>query len=551
MKNIFTLLIILLSISMFSQDNAWFYLRAKDTLILPEFKSIKNQLIYDGSDNKLKNIFNKYHLFVFKKTFKKASKKNLKKTFFVIADKEELMKDLLENASHLFVFGELINEEDKKIYEPNDYGLTSTIGENIGLQANLDYLDILEVPKAWYYTTGSPDIIIGISDGLVDTTNIDFKDKTKVFRKSSLSKGHGYSIAAIAAAQGDNGYGAPGICYDCGIYATRYGNFNNFDQLLELSNAGAKVISCSWVGIKYYENDQEVIDKMFNNGTLVVGAAGNRGKYNDDKIKAFYPASYNHVISASTVMYKHESVYDNILKNKDGDFYAENIRGYLGRTIGFKDNDTLKSHHIWKSSTTILNEEVDILTPSKDVLLYSKLILEDKIYYDLYQHSSGNPPFVSGTIGLMFSLYPCLPIDEVESIIKMTSTNIDNIKSNKPFEGTYGAGTLNIGRAVEMVYDLYSENETVIIEGQEFSRWDFKLTSLSKELIIQNQSFTDDVTLALTAKNKIIIGANTVLKPNINGSIILKIAPSLKKQCELQLREGFPNNKYYHPEGTK
>ena len=33
-----------------------------------------------------------------------------------------------------------------------------------------------------------------------------------------------------------------------------------------------------------------------------------------------------------------------------------------------------------------------------------------------------------------------------------------------------------------------------------------------------------------------------------NGAIHLKINPSLDKECDLVLREGFPNNKYYHPD---
>jgi hypothetical protein len=43
-----------------------------------------------------------------------------------------------------------------------------------------------------------------------------------------------------------------------------------------------------------------------------------------------------------------------------------------------------------------------------------------------------------------------------------------------------------------------------------------------------------------------VIGENTIIKPNKNGSIILKIDATIEKQCDLVLREGFPNNKYYH-----
>ena len=158
-----------------AQTDAWFYLRARDTLFEPSFQKIKDEIRYIGSDSIFKDVLSKHKILVFKKTYRNANRENLKKTFFVIAENESLLNDLLLNASHLFKFGELILEEDKKIFEPNDYGLTSTIGENIGAQVNLDYLDFLGMPKAWYYTTGSKDIIVGIADGAVDTTDIEFK----------------------------------------------------------------------------------------------------------------------------------------------------------------------------------------------------------------------------------------------------------------------------------------------------------------------------------------------------------------------------------------
>ena len=543
-------LLILFTLPSISQENSWFFLRAKSASFNPEFEKSDGKLIYTGIDIKLKSVLKNYSISVFKKTFKNASSEHLKKTFFVVSDKKGLMEDLLKITSHLFEFAEIIEDEDKKIFEPNDYGLTSTIGENIGLQINLDYMDFIEAPKAWYYTTGSKDMIVGISDATVDTTNTDFKEKTTVIRKSSLSKGHGSGVASIAAGQGNNAYGLPGVCYDCSIYATSYGNFRKFEQLLELSNAGVKVINCSWVNSRYYETAQAVIDEMFENGTIIVAAAGNENWKNTNGEKINYPASYNHVISVAAVMHRYETVNDKILKTKKGFPYAANVKNYVGRTVGFKDNDTLKKHHIWPVSTTTLNSEVDILAPSVDLFRFSKFVLTGEELYTM-EASSSTAPFVTGTIGLMWSLNPCLPIDEVETILKLSANYIGNIEANKPFVGHYGAGSLNAGEAVKMVYDLYSEKETTIIEGQEFSRWDFKLTSLSKEVLIQNQIFSDDATLALTSKNKIIIGANTVLKPNLNGRIVLKIDPSLEKQCELQLREGFPNNNFYHPEGAE
>ncbi|PHS62507.1 MAG: hypothetical protein COB12_10725 [Flavobacterium sp.] len=539
--------LIAFSFSMQSQVNSWFYLRAKNESFNPVFKEEGEKLIYTGTNSKLKSILNKYTILEFKKTFRNARKKNLKKTFFVVTNDDDLLNDLLTNASNIFEFGEIILEEDKKIFEPNDYGLTSTLGDNKGLQVNLDYLDFLNLPKAWYYTTGSKDVLIGISDARIDTTNNEFANKTTVLKESTISRGHGSGVAVVAAGQGDNEYGIVGVCYNCSILSTNYGDFKNMKQLIELSNAGAKVINCSWVGTKYYQTAQDVINEITSNGTLIVAGAGNRDWRNTKGSLYYYPASYDNVISVSAAMHRYEDVYDNIQISEKGSKYAANIRYFLGRTVGFKDKENLKDPYIYQASTTTLNDKIDILTPAVDLFKFSQFVMYNKMEYTV-EATSSTAPFVTGTIGLMYSMNPCFPLNEVESVIKLTATNIGHIKQNKPFEGNYGAGMLNVGNAIEMVYDLYTKGETATIENQNFTRWDFKLTSLSEKVLIQNQKFTESSTLNLTAKNSIVIGKNTVLKPNIEGSIILKIDPTLEKECDLVLREGFPNNKYYHPE---
>lgn len=523
--------------SAYSQNRAWFYLRANDTLFQPSFENVDNQLIYKGNDVRLKSVLENHKIYTFKKTLRKASKKNYNKTFFVISEDESLLEELLSKTSHIFKSGEIIPEADKKIFEPNDYGLTSTIGENLGFQVNLDYYDYLDLPKAWYYTTGSPEIVIGISDAQVDTSNIEFKYKTKVLKGSGFYNGHGSGVAAIAAAQGDNAYGIPGICYDCSIYSTNFGDFTRYSDLSALAQAGARVINASWVGEYRSDESQKVIDKLFENGAIIVAAAGNKNWIQVDKgKKLYYPASHNHVISVSTVMYKHDAVADNI-KLLDGNYFAENIKGYLGRTVGFKDNDTLNPYHIYPVSVTTLNKAVDILAPSAGQFKFSRFVKNGSMDYIASEATSAAAPVVSGAIGLMFSLYPCLPLGEVESILKLTSINIDDIDVNRPYTGTYGSGALNIGNAVEMVFQLYSEKETAYIQNQNFSRWDFKLTSLSEAVVIRNQKFTDEARLNLQAKNKIVIKKNTVLRPNAKGSFSFKINPSLQKECELKLRD--------------
>ena len=525
---------------MTAQEDAWFYLRAKDTLVNPTFEKTANGLRYTGQDEALGAIFSNHDISIFKKTYRNANKANLKKTFFVVAKDASLMETLLQDASHLFVWGEIISEENKKIYEPNDYGLTSTIGENLGAQANLDYYDFLGVPQAWYYTTGNPDIVVGISDGSVDLEDIEFKGKTTEFLRAPYSKGHGMSVAMSAAGRGDNAYGIPGICYDCSIYTTSYSHYSTLSQLVELSKAGARVINCSWGLKKSYDEAQQAVYDMLENGTVIVSTGANAPLLKTKGVAYYYPASYDKVIGISSGFHRYEDYRESILgtPHKGGTlYYAENLRYHVGANVGFVDNDTTEvPKRIYKRSIKNLNTEIDILGPGMGVFRYSEYYEKKEIDLSKGQ-TSGVAPLISGTIGLMFSLYPCLPADEVESILKMTSTNIDFVEANAPFAGLYGSGMLHTGRAVEMVFKLYAENETAYIENQSFSRWDFKITSLSAALQIRNQKFTESARLHVRAKNSIVIGPNTVLKPNKNGSISLKIDPSLEKECELVLRD--------------
>lgn len=538
LRGILLIIIFLTAISMKAQeDESWFYFRAHDTIFNPSFEQAGTYLVYSGPDQKLKKVLNRYKIKMFKKTWRNAKKPDLKKTFFVIANKEDLMEDLLSEASHLFEFGEIIAEEDKKIFEPNDYGLTSTIGENLGAQVNLDYYDFLDVPKAWYYTTGSRDVIIGISDGQIDTLDVEFKGKSKIIRKSNHADGHGFSVAETAAGQGDNGYGIPGICYDCSIYNTNYSHFETLEQLVELSKMGVKVINCSWGTRRYYETAQQAIYEMLENGTIVV-AIGHNKPFSEGEGKVYYyPASYDKVISVSSASHRYADFRENIQISLPKElYYVENIRYYVGRTAGFKDNDTTVNPHLYPISIKNLNDKIDIVAPSVGIFRYSELALKNEIDMSEYNQTSGVAPLVTGTVGLMFSLYPCLPADEVETILKLTSTNIDDIPANKPYRGLYGAGMMNTGKAVKMVFDMFADKNPVHIENQRFSRWDFKLTSLS-EVEIRNQEFTEDATLNLTSQKGITISENTVLKPGNTGGIHLKIDPGIKKECDLRLRD--------------
>lgn len=520
-----------------AQQEAWFYIRAKEESFELDLEEIDGVLNYNGTNEKLAATLSSYQIKTFKKTYRNAIGPFLKRTFFVIADSGLLLDDLLLRHGDLFEGGEHILEEDKKIFEPNDYGLTSTIGGNEGFNLNLDYLDFIEAPKAWYYTTGSPEVWIGMADGEFDINDPEFAGKAKRLKKSSISKGHGYTTASLAAAKGDDGYGVPGVCYDCGILATNYSDLVNYKNLLELSQAGAKVINCSFGTRGYYETGQEIINEIYNNGTIIV-AAGHNPSWSETKGQVlYYPASYDNVISVSGVMHRYPEPKDNIQYEESGSPYAENIRYYVGRTMGFKDRDISKEPHIYPISVANLNPKIDILAPSVGLFLYADYQTKDTLNYALYNTTSGSTPLVTGTVGLLFSLNPCLPHTEVASILKLTAENIDHIEANEPYYGNYGAGALNAGRAVELVYQLYTEEEVAKLGPQHFDRWDFKLTSLAKEVRLENITFEKEASLDLRAKQSIVLKSGTRLSPKEDSRIHLQIDSNLESPCELQLRD--------------
>ena len=69
-----------------------------------------------------------------------------------------------------------------------------------------------------------------------------------------------------------------------------------FEGILAAAHMGADIINCSWGMPSYIESNQAVINTVYNEyGCGIVGAAGNNGSN-----QAYYPASYDNVISVTS-----------------------------------------------------------------------------------------------------------------------------------------------------------------------------------------------------------------------------------------------------------
>lgn len=409
---------------------------------------------------------------------------------------------------------------------PNDYyALRDAAGEFVD-SLDLGYYSAIGVPRAWQYTTGISETIIGLSDARVDTMQKDFFGKTRVLKTVGLQNGHGMGVAAIAVAQGDNGFGIPGVCYDCSLVTTNYGN-PNLEMLIGLADAGAKVINCSWVTSIATERGQEVINTLLNRGVVVVAGAGNQNWQTNKGQKKYYPASYDGVISVSSVMYRHNDWQNALKYENSGKPYVENMWGMVGRTAEITQNNLSPEFRIYPQSTATLNPEVDILAPTVGVMRYSQWVTKGLLRYNTYQGTSTAAPFVTGTIGLMFSLCPELRANEVETILRLTAQNIDDIPANRLYRGNYGAGMLQSDAALALVSSLYDPSGISVINNQRFNRWTQQLTAFNESVILEHIEFSDRADFTLKAKNKIILKPGTRLASDNQNGILLSIDPNL------------------------
>ena len=293
--------------------------------------------------------------------------------------------------------------EYELLFTPNDY---NTIFTN-------DYaLDLINAQTAWDHSIGDTNVIIGVSDGNFYTNHEELLNK--VISNTAPAGGpssyytHGTAVAITAAGSTDNGIGKSSIGYNCKLSLTDMG----YNQLLSLSYGGARVINASWTsGCSYSGYIQMVIDEVYNNGTIVVAAAGNASCGNANNL--VYPAACDHVIAVSSVgpSNNHE------------------------RTIG--DSTTTHQH----------NSSVDICAPGYDVALSGNA--------GWYLTSSGTSfaaPYVSGTIGLMLAIRPCLTYEEALYILQATAFNLDSLNPN--YAGKLGAGRIDAGLALEFTKNL-------------------------------------------------------------------------------------------------
>ena len=278
----------------------------------------------------------------------------------------------------------------------------------------VDYaLDLIDAKGAWEWTHGSEDVVLGISDGNFYTDHEELETEYIQIDTPASSPTyyyqHGTAVAVTAGGATNNGLGKSSIGYDVKLSLVGI----NYDQVLDLSYAGVRVINLSWAsGCAYSSNVQDIIDEVYDNGSILVAAAGNGGTCGGPT-SLVYPAAHNYVIAVSSVgpQDNHE------------------------RIIG--DPSTAHQH----------NSSVDLTAPGYKVAI--------TIAPGVYLYGTGTSiaaPYVTGTIGLMLSVNSCLTFGDVQGILSDTAVDID--AQNPNYIGQLGAGRLDAREAVRMAAEL-------------------------------------------------------------------------------------------------
>lgn len=570
-----------------------YYVYLSNYTLAPTFTTTNGVLVYNGTKSVEATFFSGKNLTYFQAAFPDGIDLAVKNVYYLETTSTTLMADMKTTFPALYWKSDDISNlkyETLSDYYPNDYG-TSSPNPNLGFNFNRKEWDYIHLPKAWGITTGNPSIKIGISDTPIYYTDPDFFGKiTPVdgYTQYLVSQSHGTSVAATAAARGNNGYGSVGVCMDCEIVeASSYiGTPTVYSNFYKMALKGAKVINMSWTNSGYVSNgntfieaEQLVINDLVNNYRItIVAASGNSPSFSTPNsfqstvsngvptgvpstpfgVIYVFPASYNNVISVSSI--HHKNAYSLPLTTTQPSYLANSpffpvyleledsvggsVNGYNPlNPVGVIRNGWYQDQYNPDgfSGVLTLNDKVDILAPGRSVYNHWGF-LENPIINQYTAGTSFSSPTVAGTVGLMLSVNECLFPLEIEDVLQLTAKDIEilpiNVQFTPAFQTAYpnqagylGAGKLEVGDAVEFTNEMKKATGTAVIKNHIYPRFDFNLSKINNNLTIDNVTFKDNCKANFKARTQIRLLPGTNLKPNATGNTYLSIDPAIVTTC--------------------
>ena len=327
----------------------------------------------------------------------------------------------------------------------------------------------IRAPQAWDLARGSSDVIVAVVDTGIDITHPDMdeaiwtnpdeipdngldddnngyiddihgwnyinnnNDITPNFSKTYSEDGihHGTSIASIIGAEGNNKLGIVGVAFGVKIMPLKVldelgnGDTKKAAQAVYYAlDKGADVVNLSFVGFVPEDELDTAIQRAWEQGVVVVAAAGNTtpeaGGLNLNEYDE-YPACYDQA---------------------DDEEYV----------LGAAATDPLDQKGKFSNYGSMC---VDVSAPGMNILsarVYNPDAAGyDKFYNDDWSGTSFAAPFVSGLAALIKSANPGLGAREINEIIMQTGDNIDAL--NQDYAGALGK-RINAEKAVELALSI-------------------------------------------------------------------------------------------------
>ena len=316
---------------------------------------------------------------------------------------EQLIQSVRKNIEVAYVEKKELHES---FFTPNDtYFANSFNNGQWGLFQ-------ISAPQAWDIATGDANVVVAVTDNAIQINHPDLVNKMVAGRDvvdndndPSPCAGndgfHGSHVAGIVGAETNNNLGIASIGYNVSVMPIKIGNCTTgaltggYDGIIWATDNGADAINMSWGGGGTSTYGQNVCNYAWNNGVILIAAAGNDGTN-----QQFYPAAYNNVISVASTT--------------NGDVKS-----------GFSQYGT------W----------VDVSAPGSSILSCN-----EGTGYQITQGTSMASPMVAGLVGLMISHAPSATPSDIVNCLLSSADNIDAANAN--YVGQLGSGRINAEEAL-------------------------------------------------------------------------------------------------------
>ncbi|MFV0269674.1 MAG: S8 family peptidase [Draconibacterium sp.] len=493
------MIIIVFVCSIVKAQDVSIYIQIEDNEIVPHLTKSKNSdcLEIKAKDPSLNELYKRFNIKKFGKAFPTAVTPRLQNTYLIICNDKKLGEEIKKRYKEKIPRVEVAEETPMLTYDPNDYGLA------LG-QPNLD---LINAKTAWDIVLGLPKVDIAISDTYFDLNHEDLN--MTLFSGSNNSNVsvmyHGTFVAGLTGAITNNSKGLSSVGFDTHLAVTS--NYANHNEVLLLAQAGYRVINCSWeTHCSPISSIEDVYNEIRNVwDAVVVFGAGNSGARNCGNNNPAYPGSYDANIAVTSVGHINDYGTPGTPANNWKDVHEEVI------------GDSLKAH---KHHSTI-----DICAPGYNVSstdVMGALGLSATNYANSWGTSFAAPQ-VSATLGLIFSVNPCLSADgAVDILLNNADNSIYSIPENTQYIGRIGAGRLDVNASVEAAAEsatTYLQNLT--LTGTQVIQDNYAIRVMSDVAVAQGASigFITRKEVTIEKGFEVGMGAELTINVDVHNSI--------------------------------